>query len=261
VQLAHLELAQGRWRSAQQELEKATALDLPYALEYRAIFSALPFRQTAKDELESVRDELLRWDAGAVPESGMLLDPHLDAHLILRTYLLGVVSSKLENIDEARGYAEELARSTGSEDEQSVPTGFSATIDALIKVAQDHPEEAAKLIEGARFRRFDWARTHVSAFYSRAFERFVLAGLFAVLGQSEEALRWYDTAGKQSLYDLVYLAPSNLKSAQICEQLGRTEEAMAHYRRFIDLWQDCDEEFRPQLEEAERALARLENSS
>jgi len=33
------------------------------------------------------------------------------------------------------------------------------------------------------------------------------------------------------------------------EALGDTELATAHYRSFVELWKQCDEEFRPLLEE------------
>jgi tetratricopeptide (TPR) repeat protein len=261
VQLAHLELAQGRLRSAQGELEKAESLDLPYALEYKAIFSTLPFLSASHGELKSVRDDLLQWDAGAVPETAMLLDPHAGAHPVFRTFLLGLVSVKLEDLKSAREYAEELSRNEGSDDEQGVAKGMSTAISAHIEMAEDRPAEAAALLDNVRYRLGAWDLTHVSAFYSRALERFVLAELLAELGRNEEALRWYHTAGKQSLYDIIYLAPAHFKSAQICERLGRTSDAMDHYERFIELWKDCDAELRPQLEEASQALARLKDAS
>ena len=51
------------------------------------------------------------------------------------------------------------------------------------------------------------------------------------------------------MYDWVYAAPSHLNRARMYEALGDTELATAHYRSFVELWKQCDEEFRPLLEE------------
>jgi tetratricopeptide (TPR) repeat protein len=62
---------------------------------------------------------------------------------------------------------------------------------------------------------------------------------------------------QQSFYDVVYLAPSHLRRGEIYERLGEPDTAVEHYRRFIELWENCDPELRPHVEEAERKLARL----
>ena len=57
--------------------------------------------------------------------------------------------------------------------------------------------------------------------------------------------------------DPVMAGPSHLRQAQMHERLGEPEQAVIQYRRFIELWSDCDPEFRPMLEGAQRALERL----
>ena len=49
--------------------------------------------------------------------------------------------------------------------------------------------------------------------------------------------------------------------ADICEQLGRQEEAAEHYSRFVELWKDCDEELRPLVIAAEAKLRNLSNEA
>jgi hypothetical protein len=51
--------------------------------------------------------------------------------------------------------------------------------------------------------------------------------------------------------------PSHLRQAQVHERLGEPERAAVQYRRFLELWSDCDPEFRPMVETAQRALERL----
>jgi tetratricopeptide (TPR) repeat protein len=86
-------------------------------------------------------------------------------------------------------------------------------------------------------------------------ERFLRADLLGRLGRHEEALRWY-----QSVHywpESVMAGPSHLRQGEILERLGRREQAIEQYRRFVDLWRDCDPKFRPMLQSAERALRRL----
>jgi hypothetical protein len=76
------------------------------------------------------------------------------------------------------------------------------------------------------------------------------------LGRSEEALRWYASVA-DSVLDLVLLAPAHYRSGEICERLGRREEAVYHYSRVAEMWQDCDPELRSVLEGARERLKSL----
>jgi hypothetical protein len=85
----------------------------------------------------------------------------------------------------------------------------------------------------------------------------VRAELLHELGRDDEALRWYSTFGENSVYDLVYLAPSIYRQGQIYD--GRGEKALAaeRYSRFLELWRNCDTEFRPLTSDASLRLAAL----
>ncbi len=96
-----------------------------------------------------------------------------------------------------------------------------------------------------------------SPFYSQANERYLRAGLLVAANRQQEALRWYSSFREASLYDLVYLAPSHLRRAEIYERLGEREKAALHYRRFVELWSDADPELRSMVEHAEAHLASL----
>lgn len=74
-------------------------------------------------------------------------------------------------------------------------------------------------------------------------------------GEPEEAralLAPLTTAG----YPLMPAA--DLYLGRALEALGRRQEAIWHYLRFVDLWRECDAELRPVVEEARRSLVRLE---
>jgi hypothetical protein len=75
------------------------------------------------------------------------------------------------------------------------------------------------------------------------------------LGRHEEALWWYQSVGYWP--ESVMAGPSHLRQGQVLEHLGRRGEAAEQYVRFLDLWREADLEFRPMIEEGERALQRF----
>ena len=88
-------------------------------------------------------------------------------------------------------------------------------------------------------------------------ERYLRAELLSANDRDDEALIWYNGFTEGSVYALTYLAPSHLRRAEIYERRGEQEQAVFHYRRFIELWSQSDPELRPIVEQAEQALARL----
>jgi len=55
--------------------------------------------------------------------------------------------------------------------------------------------------------------------------------------------------------------PRFRRLGQIEDKRGNREQAIKWYARFVDLWQDCDPELRPQVDEARARLAALQNPS
>jgi tetratricopeptide (TPR) repeat protein len=101
-----------------------------------------------------------------------------------------------------------------------------------------------------------WPMSPESLFRSQAHERYLRAQALEALGRDEEALGWYASLGWITA-EIFYVAPALLRSAEIYERLGDTEQAATYYRRFITRWGDCDPELRPLVDGAEQALARL----
>ncbi len=77
------------------------------------------------------------------------------------------------------------------------------------------------------------------------------------LGRDDEALGWYRGMGEIFPYDLIYVAPSQLRQAEIHASAGRIAEAVKHYERFIELWSGADPELMPVVEDARRRVAAL----
>jgi hypothetical protein len=58
--------------------------------------------------------------------------------------------------------------------------------------------------------------------------------------------------------DLGLLAPVFRGRAQALDALGRNEEALHYYRRFVTRWQNADPHLQPQVEEARQRIRELE---
>ena len=261
IELAQIDLAQGKWRAAQANLDAAELLDPSDALEYRALLSAAPFLETRADELRALRETLERWDPKGPPAGAPTnpwITPHEGVHPHIRLYLLGLLSARLGDQEKSAQYADELASLGGNEEAVAVAKHLSWCVRAHIDVVAENQEAALEKLELGRLRGASWEKSGCSAFYSQVYERYMRAEVLRAMGQNPDALRWYETVSKQSSFDVVYLAPSYLRRAEIYEQLGEKKKAIEHYRRFLELWKECDPELRPTFEKAQISLARLE---
>ena len=149
---------------------------------------------------------------------------------------------------------EKLPDPTGS---IALAKGFTLSIGAERLRQQGRSAQAlAELERGARATPFVPAWT--SGIVSQAYERYLRAELLHETGRDDEALRWYATFAENSPYDLVYLAPSLYRQAQIYDARGQNALASERYRQFAELWKDCDPQLRPLTTNARARIARLQ---
>jgi tetratricopeptide (TPR) repeat protein len=146
----------------------------------------------------------------------------------------------------------------GNPEGSAVAEHLSWNIRAHADISEEKHEQALEKLWKGRLQGISWEKFAFSGFFSQMYERFGRAELLRAVGQNAEALQWYKTAGTFASFDVVYLAPSYLGRAEINEQLGNKEMAIECYRRFAELWKDCDQELRPILERARINLSRLE---
>ena len=94
-------------------------------------------------------------------------------------------------------------------------------------------------------------------FASRANERFLRAEVLASLGRTAEAVQWLAALGGGSVSEIALRAPSMLRQGELYERLGRRDDAIARYQRFVELWRDADPSLQQPVAEATRRLAML----
>ncbi len=253
--LAHLALAGGKWREARAELAIARAHSARLAAETYALMSLAPFLNVAATELSERREDLRRLDDAAPPLRSAMPWPNPNAaiHPIIRAYLIGMLSARLGDVAGTDAAAASLVKLPDPTGDVALARGYAHAIRAERAQALGLSDKTlAELDSSARQTPFVAAWT--SGFISQAYERFARAEMLRKLGRETEALRWYQTIGENSPYDLVYLAPATYRQAQIEERLGHRDQAAARYATFLALWKDCDPELRPLTLDAARHL-------
>lgn len=256
---ADLALARGRVHEAREALQGMESIDREAAMHARALASSLPFLPAPRSVLEANRAALV--ELGPTRQTPLLgtyeyfgIAP--DQRALLRQYLLALLSVRLKDFGSATRYADSL-HAANSAAGQSAPIvqALEYTIRAEVARGQGQTTAALEWTEKAMFETGFSHLTQVIG--SQAHLRFLRAELLGDLGRVEEALRWYSTLGQIGTHELVYLAPSKLRQAEIYERLGNHAEATRHYTQLIELWQHGEPEVRPAVLNARRHLARL----
>ncbi len=83
------------------------------------------------------------------------------------------------------------------------------------------------------------------------------AAALARAGRSAEAAELYESYRGGQIGQLLYRAPAEFALGRLAQLRGARDEAVQHYRRFIQLWRQCDPERRPMVQEAQKQLAAL----
>lgn len=259
IRRAHLELGRGRAISADRELDRAEALGSREAREFRILFALAPFLSATRQKLDMMRTAVLAWEVADPPDAPSPIPhfaPHHGVHAHLQDFLLGLISARLGAYDQALDRAQRLDAAALFSDDIT-PRSFANTIRVEVERLRSGPEVALALQETHELGT-SVERALSSSFYTHGHARFVRAEMLHAAGRQDEALTWFDTFGDMSAQDVIYMAPARLGRAEILRDRGDAAGSAVNYRRFIELWRDCDPAFAPRVEEATSSLAKLE---
>lgn len=256
---AHLYVALGRWRAAAAELDREEMLFIRpawSALTTRAALAASPFLALGKSELERIRSRTVPPDS--IPPRSY----------VTRLYLAGLLSVRLGDREGAARYADQLDAYSASVDSGPSSDKVGAMAHDLALSVRAHQaavrgdaHRALELLDAQQPEMWALSPTDGDMFAlveSRANERYLKGVLLHKLGRDEEALVWLEGFG-WTVPDGVYVAPAEYQQAEIYERLGDRRAAERHFRRVVTLWQDCDPELSPVVEQAKRHLVRLKS--
>jgi serine/threonine-protein kinase len=257
ILLAHTEAAAGRWRAAAAALRAAEPLDRTRALEHAAFLRSLPFLPVGRREIGATRDALADWTPDPQSGSGVVFPDDRRLHALFRSYLLGLLGARLGDHDLALELAARTERWRATGQEGVLAVALAGGIRARVAWERRDAGAALASLDLTDADRPKLELLSIAPFATLFHERYVRALALDALGRGEEALGWYGSFAEHSPFGRVFLAPAHRRQAEIYEALGRPADAAAHYRRFVDLWRDCDPELRPLLADARRRLARL----
>jgi DNA-binding SARP family transcriptional activator/Flp pilus assembly protein TadD len=250
--LAQAAIARGQWRRAWGELTVAASLDSTPALELRSLFAAFSFLPLPRSEITRVREAVRRWEPAAEPagQAGHTT-AHAGVHPYLRLHRLGLLDTRLGDTASALRSARALDRAADSTAPGRLAHTLVESIRAHVAAAAGRTDEALAHLDAA-----DWEAA-ASVFVAEAYDRYFRAELLRDARRDDEALGWLQSMAERAAYELVYLAPSHLRQAEIYERRGNRSKAAEHYRRFIELWREADPELQPVVAGARKRLGEL----
>lgn len=251
--MARLAVAAGRWSEARGPFATAESIEPTGSIRERAILSITPIPAFERTLLETRPEEILKLATPTVLGSAE------------QRYLAGILSARLGERTAALRRAAELdsLRRMEKIGNWIVPEGWSIWFGDLahgvraevLRLSGNHADALAEL-ERIRLGGL-WNNYNPGILHSLAYERYQLGTLLKEAGRLEEALRWYGTLGQVSPDGYIYLGPKHLQMGEVYERMGDARKAAQHYGRFVELWKDCDPEFRPVVEDVRARIARL----
>lgn len=259
VFLANIAQAEGRIDAARRQLDSAAEIDTRAAAEALGLLAAAPYRRVDPAELAAARDAVAHAPDTPEPplETSVVLSAHHGLHRHLRTYLLGLLDARLGKAASAGQYAHELEALPVPTDVGSIPQDLAKGIRAELAARRGRPSDVTAAFDGVR-RQTYYELATTSPFFAQARERFIQAEALVAQGRDSAAQPLYRSlSGQATMFELPYLAPSQLRLGEIAERQGHADEAAEHYSRVVELWHNADAPLQPLVREARGRLAKL----
>lgn len=259
ILFAQLAVGLGRHREALAAVGEASRFDPGSARQHGGLIAALPFIPVSNSEIDEVRGAL---QAPAVtdcvlPEQSPFTAPHEGLHEPIRLYVLGHLQARVEAFDLALATAEQLAALAVTPMASPLVDDWSLGVRAHVAWRQGLPRQALALLERTLLQISYTQRLAPSPFLSQNFERYLRAHLLEMVDREEDALRWYECVTSDFVHEIVFLAPSYLRRAEIHDRRGDYAQARDFYQRFIALWSGGEPEEAAVVARAQQRLIRL----
>jgi DNA-binding SARP family transcriptional activator/TolB-like protein len=235
-----LDLTRGRWSTARSSLRPLPAVG-NFGLAAAAWIAILPGFERPPVELEALERLARGWAGGAVADDS----GSRERERLVALTTIGLLRAAHGDSTSALAIASELSTATTADPREGpMVRGWVRSIRAYVAFRAGRFGDAlGELAAGHLVQRYGTAVT--SPGWSQGFERFLRAEALRALRRPEEALGWYGGLGEHSLYDLVFLGPALLRSAEINDSLGRSDLAAAQHARVAALWRDADPRYAP----------------
>jgi DNA-binding SARP family transcriptional activator/TolB-like protein len=240
--LAQAALARGALRTALTHLAGVEQCDPAGAIELGALFASFPFVPRDGKELTALQRILGR------PLSGSRPTRTAGSEQPVRFYGLGLLALRQQDTLLGRRWQRRLAGSSDTTRAGELAATMAASLRARAMLVEGRKAAALRAIEAA-----DWERAATPSL-AEVSDRYLRAVLLEELGQEEEAIGVFRSIAERSADELPYLAPAQYRLGRIYERRREPAEAASRYRRFIELWEECDPALQPLVTDARRRL-------
>jgi tetratricopeptide (TPR) repeat protein len=233
--IAESEAGLGRHAAADRVLAMSSEIPARRLLGMRAAVALAPFaeRSFARAHLDSLRRALTHLQSRDPPAND-----ERPIETVFDRYQLGLLAARLDHPRAASAIATRLASPDDVQRSRSVSLAYARGIQAEITWRRGDRAGALRLLVDSQPPiSLELQQTPEG---SLVYARWSRAELLRELGQWDEALAWYESLAVTSPHEVMYLAPSHLRRAQILAQRGDSLSAAAHYRRFARLWERSD---------------------
>ncbi len=266
IQLASLNTARGRLRAAQVHLDSLVNMADMFAAEYpgfvpataielQAFYAVMPFIDPKPGLVDSLWSAIEIWD----PESVADFDPwptNNGRHGLIRLYLLGLLDVARSDLTRALQYADEIEKLAPDRPDGPAALDLASGIRARVAFERGEGNEALAFLEAVP-RQFEHWR-YYSIFIETLAERHLRGEIFFSLGRYDEALIWFESTKAPS--SMLFNAVRFYYQARCHEALGDHEAALEDYRKFVNVWGDCDPDQRRLIDDAQQRLIGLEGA-
>ncbi|MEO5510802.1 MAG: BTAD domain-containing putative transcriptional regulator, partial [Longimicrobiales bacterium] len=230
---AEILMARGRQLEAEREIAAAAPLEQDWTIELESLILLHPLSIATADDLRRQQAKLLTWNPGShTPSMAFFFGAHAAEHARLRAYLLGLISTRLQDYKGADEYRRSLEQLSGTTESQQFGVALSQSLAGHIALAKGDTTQALERLTGATVEAPPEFLA-LSPFYSRAHDRFVIGDINAALGRTKEAQRWYESLLEG--YDFMYAAAAHDRLAMLAARTGDAEGARIHAAKFAEL--------------------------
>ncbi len=262
------EFGRGRLRSSRAAFERVDSLPSSFAPPDMALLASLPLPGGNPSDTAGLAERVRSW---TMPEQSVLQQweapefftlgrpiTHMQNEHLIRPYVLGLLASAAGDFDAATSYADEVESLEPTPYYPSLPYDFAQGVRADVLLRQGRPRQAIELLDSAKWH-MNYNEVFLAPIIGAGRAGYTRALALQQLGMHEEALRWYEygSHGIGSFFNLILLAPSHYRRAEIYEELGDIEQAIWHYEAFAELWKDADPELMVKVREVLQHIAEL----
>ena len=217
--LAEAALAQDRADDARKDYEVAGELDPAWALTVRALRAATGALPCTAPQLDSLQEELERWNAGAeLPRVSLPLMLHDGLYSHIRAHAAGLVAARRGDLAATARWTEELAELVVPDGAEALTENMLRTLEATLRAGRDDAAGGLHALEGARTEVW-FQHAMASPVFAGVEGRLLRAELLHQQGRDREAAGWLESIGWHSVWELSHRGRAERRAREIAHKV------------------------------------------